>query len=387
MKFKHEVQTEISTSIRARQVSMMFDVPVEKRATLSWEIDLPIEKEKWNVGLIFGPSGSGKSIIGRRIFGNTIDKRLIWKEKSVIDDFSKTKSLEEVSKICGAVGFNTIPAWLRPYKVLSTGERFRVSVARRLLEQKDPIVIDEFTSVVDRQTAQFGSYAIQKYVRRNKRKFVAITCHSDIIDWLQPDWMLKMPAGKFTRRRLRQRPKINITIARVPYSFWRLFAPYHYLTANLNKQVKCFALFVDEKPVTFLAVRHVAISRGRKKGRTLIGGSRIVTLPEYQGVGFASILSEFIASCYRAIGFNYHCYPAHKKYIETKDKSKFWALRKRPKDNFSQKNIKRKKKAPGGTLNPGGRPCATFRYVGPIANIDIAKKILYEKNLSLPKKT
>ena len=89
-----------------------------------------------------------------------------------------------------AVGFNTIPAWLRPYGVLSNGEKFRVDLARRLLEGGDLIAVDEFTSVVDRQVAKIGSHAVQKWARGKGRQFVAATCHYDLEDWLQPDWVL-----------------------------------------------------------------------------------------------------------------------------------------------------------------------------------------------------
>jgi hypothetical protein len=118
----------------------------------------------------------------------------------VIDDFAGTLSMEQVSSACQAVGFNTIPAWLRPFYVLSNGERFRVELARRLLELSDPIVVDEFTSVVDRQVAQIGAHAVQKYVRRNKRKFVAVSCHYDIVDWLQPDWIFEPATMHFARK-------------------------------------------------------------------------------------------------------------------------------------------------------------------------------------------
>ena len=119
---------------------------------------------------------------------------MTWDADSVVDDFDKSYSIDDITAICQAVGFNTIPSWMKPYAVLSTGERFRVEMARQLLEGGDLIVVDEFTSVVDRQVAQIGAHAVQKYVRKSPGKqFVAATCHYDVIDWLQPDWMLEPP--------------------------------------------------------------------------------------------------------------------------------------------------------------------------------------------------
>ena len=64
----------------------------------------------------------------------------------------------------------------------------RVDLARALLE-KNFVVFDEFTSVVDRQVAQTACLAIQKAVKRANKKFIAVSCHYDILDWLQPDWV------------------------------------------------------------------------------------------------------------------------------------------------------------------------------------------------------
>jgi ABC-type ATPase with predicted acetyltransferase domain len=81
---------------------------------------------------------------------------------------------------------------MKPQAVLSNGERFRVDLARRLLELPDPIVVDEFTSVVDRQVAKIGAHAVQKFVRKHNRRFVAATCHYDVVEWLQPDWIFSL---------------------------------------------------------------------------------------------------------------------------------------------------------------------------------------------------
>lgn len=55
-------------------------------------------------------------------------------------------------------------------------------------EKKKNGCFDEFTSVINREVAQIGSYAVQKTIRKNNKKFIAISCHYDIIEWLEPDW-------------------------------------------------------------------------------------------------------------------------------------------------------------------------------------------------------
>ena len=77
------------------------------------------------------------------------------------------------------------PAWLRPYRVLSNGERFRADLARIVCNAPPRVVVDEFSSVVDRQVAKLGALAFQKAWRRTAGQAVLLSCHYDILDWLE----------------------------------------------------------------------------------------------------------------------------------------------------------------------------------------------------------
>jgi ABC-type ATPase with predicted acetyltransferase domain len=242
MKVDLNVETKLVRSTRIKQLSSMFDVPAAEKLSHQWSGDVPIEDRDWNVGLIVGPSGAGKSSVARQMFGEA--PTMTWNSPSVCDDFDKRFRIQDVAEICSAVGFNTIPSWMKPHAVLSTGEKFRVELARHLLEGGDPIVVDEFTSVVDRQVAHIGCHAVQKYVRKNNRKFVAVTCHYDVLEWLQPDWILEPATMSFQWRLLQRRPSIDVEIARVDHSAWKLFAPFHYLTGELHRaapRATCFS--------------------------------------------------------------------------------------------------------------------------------------------------
>ena len=99
----------------------------------------------------------------------------------------KGTDVATIEKTFYSVGFGSVPSWLKPYSVLSTGEKMRVDLARALLEN-DVVCFDEFTSVVDRRVAQTACLAIRKAVERENKKFVAVSCHRDVIEWLKPDW-------------------------------------------------------------------------------------------------------------------------------------------------------------------------------------------------------
>lgn len=331
----------------------MFDVPAQSKARLEWDIEVPGNDETWNVGLIVGPSGAGKSSVMRHVYGEM--PALDWSASSVVDDFRKGLSVEAITEACSAVGFNTIPAWLRPFSVLSNGERFRVDLARRMIELPDPIVVDEFTSVVDRQVAQIGSHAAQKYVRRAGRKLVAVTCHYDVIDWLQPDWVLDMSTRQLTRRLLQRRPALDVVVGRVPYSAWATFAPFHYLTADLNRSARCFGLWCNGTLAAFVGALH----RPHPKVDDIMGVSRVVTLPDWQGLGLAFALLDTLGAAYRGIGKRFHNYPAHPAFVRAHDRSSAWRLEKLPGTHSSRTGLK------GISGAQQQRPCAVFSYVGP----------------------
>jgi GNAT superfamily N-acetyltransferase len=345
----------------------MFDCPPEKKQTRKWVANLPIEDKPWNVGLIVGPSGCGKTTCARKLWPEEYEHFLRWDDRSIIDAFPATRTVEEISAALNSVGFSTVPAWLRSYHVLSNGEKFRADIARRMLEQDGLIVIDEFTSVVDRQVASVACHSVQKFIRKNERQLVAVTCHHDVIDWLQPDWVFQPATLQFEWRCLRRRPGITIEVARLPYKAWDIFAPYHYLTAELHKAAACFGLWANGTLAAFVGVLH----RPHAVATNLKAVSRVVTLPDWQGLGLAFVLMETVASAYKAMGFRFCNYPSHPQFVRAHRRST-WKCNKKPGTTTA---------SPGKTSTVTGscakqRPCAVFEYIGPAMERHDAEKLL-----------
>ena len=153
--------------------------------------------DKFQLGIIVGSSGSGKSQILRHYF-NFKDEPILWdRNKAVISHFSTPK---EAFEKMFAVGVSSIPTLCKPFHVLSNGEQHRSLIARQL---KNGAVIDEFTSVVNRETAISLSVSLSKYIRANNlQQVVLATCHRDIIDWLEPDWVFDTDAKQFSKNEL-----------------------------------------------------------------------------------------------------------------------------------------------------------------------------------------
>ena len=189
-------------SFRANKVKSLFNA--ENGHTWQHTAELPIEDNDWQIGLIVGPSGSGKTSIGGQIFNGLPihDLYLGWDDNlPIVDNIAPEKSLNEVTAALSAVGLGDVPAWLRPFKALSNGEQYRAGLARLICEAPEQVVIDEFTSVVDRQIAKIGASAFAKSWRRTKGKqIVLLSCHYDIVEWLQPDWVYDTRTGKVKKK-------------------------------------------------------------------------------------------------------------------------------------------------------------------------------------------
>jgi len=359
------VSANVAPTARMRQVAGIFDAPIAEKATRTWTGRVPLEDRDWQIGLIVGPSGAGKSTIARELFGPPLD--ITWPANaSVIDSFDAVLSVEQISAALSAVGFNTIPAWLRPYGTLSNGEKFRCDLARLLLEPAPLVWIDEFTSVVDRQVARIGANACARFVRSMPgRRFVAVGCHYDVIDWLQPDWVLEPADMTFAWRSLQRRPTIDGIVRRAPRSLWPRFAPYHYLSAELSPMARCFALEVDRQPIAFIGMLSLPVSMGAHRGEAIDRVSRVVVLPDWQGCGAAFRLLETVGAAYTALGRRFRGYPAAPRLIAAhRRKPAIWC-------EISAPRLRQ-----GDQLGGGARPCAVFEYVGPVMERRAAERLL-----------
>lgn len=342
-----------------------FDLKVSDTSKVYVPNKLKLERLKpWNIGVICGSSGSGKSTILRHLAqksGGVISSPSFDEQRCLISNFDKI-SPKEATMLLSSIGLASVPTWIRPYNVLSNGEKYRANLAKAIYDAKDGEIIfmDEYTSVVDRNVAKAMSNALQKYIRKTNKRIILASCHYDIFDWLLPDWIYDLNkggallAGDCLRR---ERPKIELQVFRTTCDTWERFKKYHYMTSDLNEAAYCFCFTWEDKLVAFYSILPLPSGTMKDAWR----GHRLVVLPDFQGLGIGSHVSSFMGGILKNSGktlYTKTVNPALGNYRNNHKES--WKTT--PKNNKieTQEHILKWNKLLGGL----SRPSFCHKYVG-----------------------
>lgn len=317
-------KSKLSDSFRVQSTIDRFtmdDTKFENHFKGSFDLDF-----EWNIGCIVGASGTGKTTVSKEMFKNDYIVDFKYKEMSVMDDMPKECKLDDIHKTFTSVGFASPPDWVKPYQVLSNGQKMRVDLARSILEDRKLVAFDEFTSVINREVAKTGSLAIQKAVRRADKKFIAITVHRDILDWLEPDWVFDTDTFTFySKKELRwNRPDIKLEIFETPKNlkkfFWKPLSKYHYLDSSLNISARQFIGVIDGEVVAHTSYIQFPMKKGWKREH------RLVVHPDYQGIGIGTKFQKAIAQIIYDDGFTVISTTTTPALVKSLKKDKDWVL-------------------------------------------------------------
>ncbi|NDB58148.1 GNAT family N-acetyltransferase [bacterium] len=224
------------------------------------EFEVPNE---FSLGVIYGSSGTGKSTLLQE-FGNLTE--FTW-------DSNKAIASQVDPNLLMRLGLSSIPSLCRPYHVLSTGEKHRADIAVSL---KDGCIIDEFTSVCNRDLAVEGRSV------RQSSEYRIIPCSTKA---------------------------------------WAVFKNHHYLSSDINAGAHCWLMLNDKDHICGFSS---AIPSPGRDVRNAWREHRTVILPDYQGLGLGSKLSDTIAQMYIDKGCRYFSKTAHPKLGEHRNRSSNW---------------------------------------------------------------
>jgi len=287
-KIKYELSSEVFNTFRCQAAANSLDIDVKKKSKHSVEIDNVAIPNEWNVGIIYGASGSGKTTMAKHLFGNDIFQVSLDENLPIIDQLPKEFNYDQCASILNGIGLNSVPCWIRPIKTLSNGQKARAEAAY-LMCKTDLVCIDEWTSVVDRTVAKAMSLCINKFAKKFNKKIILLSCHYDILEWLQPDWLIDCNKQEFILPKSKdfffnEREQIEFTIKEVDRKSWKYFSKYHYLSEHLpGGKIYLYGLFHGENQIGFQCFANYT---PHKPGTTIIYHSnRTVIHPDYNGMG------------------------------------------------------------------------------------------------------
>lgn len=311
--FHVRLEAEVSKSFLATKAAQSLDIDVVKKSIHELSIRADVDSD-FQVGLIVGASGSGKTTLAREIYGSAVDARFLTLDKALVDQFPLTMQYDDIARALTGIGLASVPCWIKPAGALSNGQKARAEAAlalawtdgEHLPTYQHAVVLDEWTSVVDRMVAKIMSHCVQKFARRVKKRVVLVSCHYDVIEWLDPDWVIDCNAGKFVDRRLlhpderRRAEKIHFDVREVGRDCWRSFSKYHYLSENLpGGRSYCYGLFHGENQIGFNCFSNY-VPHVDKRTKPLYHVHRTVIHPDYAGLGLGIHLDTETSRHFRA---------------------------------------------------------------------------------------
>ena len=314
---KNIIKVDMPQSEHTKHVAKIGDFAHDFELTYpQWELNLPSD---WKIIAIVGQSGTGKTGLLNSLKTHQIDYPQ-WNDRPIIEHIHKSPKL--ACKWLGSVGLNTMPTWLKQYSVLSMGERYR-AMASYLLARYDELYFDEYTSTLDRDSAMALSTSLHKTINRENKRLIVATCHRDIIEHLKPCYVIDLDKEQafFTRGLHRQGSK-TIELVECHRSYWKYFAPHHYLTGDIPNHTQTFLVRWKEtgKIIGFTSCH--TLPSGTMTDAYI--GSRTVCLPQFQGMGMGIKINELLAQYKVGQGKRYFVKTSHPVVGEYHERSSNW---------------------------------------------------------------
>lgn len=284
-------EIEIKDTFKNNVLKGIFDIDMQKIVTEK-NHTLYFDEFDFNIGCIIGASGSGKTQLAQEISKRNnipLIEKNVWNDDSLISNFNC--EVQEAIKFLSKIGLNTQLSYLKPYNILSNGEKFRADLALSIFNN-DYVIIDEFTSLIDRHIAKICCLSIAKLIKKYNKKVIFVSCHNDFLEWLQPCWVYNLNTQEFnnTKDLLWQREKLQFSITKGSKRYWDMFKEYHYLSHSFNKTCNnIFLLHFNNQTIGFCAF--LAMPHPRKKFMKV---HRIVIHPDFQGLNLGV---KFLKEC------------------------------------------------------------------------------------------
>ncbi|MFQ6073945.1 MAG: ABC transporter ATP-binding protein [Candidatus Bathyarchaeia archaeon] len=313
-RFIINIEYETATEITPRTIGVAeaFGLGIDQHERFVVYDDVELKIGPKDIVYITGDSGSGKSVllraVKRDLCGEALDMTDIQvdPDKPLIDTVGKT--LSEGLEFLSRAGLNDAFLFVRRYRELSDGQKYRYKIAKLMESGRQWWIADEFCSTLDRDTAKIVAFNMQKLARKSGKAVIVATTHTDLLQDLKPSVHIHKRFGKEIQVRYFPN-KVNmecslsreIRIEEGNRADYEVLAGFHYRSHRVGVARKIFKATRGEEvcgvivyaypPATCFGRRRVLPKMSiRELNQKLSLIMRVVVHPKYRTIGLGQRL-------------------------------------------------------------------------------------------------
>jgi len=287
-----EFSTKAEVTERTLAVCEAFGLGVDEAKRFVVFDNFSLDFRRGNLVYITGDSGGGKTLLLRafkEFFGDEameLGDLKINPEETLIEGVGK--DVREAIEILSLCGLNDAFLFLRKYKELSDGQKYRYKLAK-LVNCKDKAVwlVDEFCASLDRVMAKVVAYLFQKVARKLGKTVVVASAHDDLTGDFQPEVVIRKGfEGDVEIERNEVKPKPcsicnNVRIEKGSIEDYEKLKRFHYRSKNEKERTSlrikdCYNLLYGDRLIGVIVYSHSYLNL---KPRNMIFGDRYVFTP------------------------------------------------------------------------------------------------------------
>ena len=254
-KFTINIAYETATEITPRTIGVAeaFGLGIDQQQKFVIYDNVVLKIGPTDIVYISGDSGSGKSVLLKAIKQDLGEEAIDIADihpnpdRPLIDTVGK--NLSESLELLSRAGLNDAFLFIRRFRELSDGQKYRYKIAKLTESGKQWWIADEFCSTLDRDTAKIVAFNIQKLARKSGKAVIVATTHTDLFEDLKPSVHIHKRFGKeisvnYYLNELNHESSLvkKMHIEEGTFDDWKRLAGFHYRSHRIAASRKIFCL-------------------------------------------------------------------------------------------------------------------------------------------------